>query len=381
MALTAEGAANADSIATQTSQMSQARQMLRAAIAAAPGDFSGLYVRPDRPDKPFHGMVDFTAAPAFSKLCPACETTIQHDLPDGSFAEHWFAAIGFRMAGVRRLDVPEFVMKELSGEIPPNYKLKGFVRLGADDSDDLEMIWAAPNGLSITVDSVVDDFNHVRRLNFRIVHSAVCSVKVGCDDFALWSKTFYGDTRAGSSIEGPLLGRLEFDLLTDDKNAIAELPLHDLRDQPVAGGIERHITLPGDVEGVAAGADAGSGSPLLNIFLKADAQKRIGDVKLVDRKIALTIDGKTLISDATVREPLGTEIQLTGKFTTAGIAGLVNAINPKPPESGSGMANAAYTWFAVAAGAVAALFVAFLALRSRRKKQTQNVGTSDPIAK
>lgn len=128
-------------------------------------------------------------------------------------------------------------------------------------------------------------------------------------------------------------GRLELALVANDPAKGAGPPLHQYGDAARTYRIERDITLPGDVEQVATATDA-NGRPALDIILAQSARDRInGDPSIVGRDIALVLDGRTVLSVATVEAPLGTYVQLTGEFTLASIRRLIGAISAGAPTT------------------------------------------------
>jgi hypothetical protein len=126
--------------------------------------------------------------------------------------------------------------------------------------------------------------------------------------------------------------RLEFALLAKDSAHGAGPALHGYGDDRTYH-VERDITLPGDIERVEVSVDP-NGRPGLRIHLTAAAVKRVNaSAGLLDRQLALVLDGRTVLSVATIRAPLGTEIELTGAFTLDEVKRLVDAVGPNALES------------------------------------------------
>jgi preprotein translocase subunit SecD len=130
-------------------------------------------------------------------------------------------------------------------------------------------------------------------------------------------------------------GRLELALVAEDPAKASGPPLHDYGDANTTYGIERDITLPGDIESFAATTidlDATTRTPAINIVLAAPAVDRINrGANLVDRRIALVLDGRTVLSVAVLRVPfLPKNLQLTGNFSLNDVSRLVDTISDNP---------------------------------------------------
>ena len=126
------------------------------------------------------------------------------------------------------------------------------------------------------------------------------------------------------------LARLELALVADDPAKASGPPLHDFVHVDTTYGIEQDVTLPGDIESFAATTDERS-VPAIKLVLTASALDRINRAAdLVDRRIALVLDGRTVLAVATLREPLSTELLLTGGFSLNDVRRLADAISANP---------------------------------------------------
>ncbi len=124
--------------------------------------------------------------------------------------------------------------------------------------------------------------------------------------------------------------RLELALVADDPAKASGPPLHDFVHVDTTYGIEQDVTLPGDIESFAATTDERS-VPAIKLVLAASALDRINRAAdLVDRRIALVLDGRTVLAVATLREPLSTELLLTGDFSLNDVRRLADAISANP---------------------------------------------------
>jgi len=125
----------------------------------------------------------------------------------------------------------------------------------------------------------------------------------------------------------PRTSRLELVLVASDPAMAPGPPLHDYGNGKTTYKIERSITFPGDIEGFSAILDAMQ-RPAIDIAIAPAALERINrTTDLVGRQIALVLDGRTVLSAAVLREPLGRRMQLTGNFSLDDITRLVNAIS------------------------------------------------------
>ena len=143
-----------------------------------------------------------------------------------------------------------------------------------------------------------------------------------------------------SSLTGPVVlvpaklearaSRIELALVADDASKSAGPALRDIGDAELTYPIERSITLPGDIASVAAVVDS-MGRPMLDLVVVEGAVKRINeDPEIVGRRLALVLDGRTVLSVAAVQGPLGERISMSGNFTIEEIERLVKAIAPAP---------------------------------------------------
>lgn len=128
--------------------------------------------------------------------------------------------------------------------------------------------------------------------------------------------------------DGVKAGRLELALVAVKSEDASGPPLHDIGDNSITYAIERSLTFPGDIASAAARLD-GEGRALLDLELEEGALKRInGNTQITGRQLALVLDGRTVLSVATVREPLGGRFSMSGNFSFEEIERLVKAIAP-----------------------------------------------------
>ncbi len=163
------------------------------------------------------------------------------------------------------------------------------------------------------------------------------------DPFSMHLSQSYYVPRKGAA-------RLSFVLLADDAANHGGTLLHSYYDDSKAYLVQGRLTQPGDIESASTMVNE-VGQPTLELHLVAGA--RIDDPKLIDRQIALVIDDRAVLSVATVREPLGTEISLSNS-SAAEIRRLLATIYPgRVPEDASdvfsGLPGAAF-WYVLAAG-------------------------------
>ena len=112
---------------------------------------------------------------------------------------------------------------------------------------------------------------------------------------------------AGSG-RGAANSRLALALVADDPAMASGAPLHEYGGADTTYRIERDITFPGDIERFNASLD-GIGLPAINIVIAATALDRINSgAGVVGRRIALVLDGRTVLSAATLRTPLSPPI-------------------------------------------------------------------------
>jgi hypothetical protein len=137
--------------------------------------------------------------------------------------------------------------------------------------------------------------------------------------------TFYF---SGATDAPPNTGRLELALLAKDPANASGPPLHGFgNNSATTYRIERDLTLPGDIEHFAAAIDS-RGEPIIRIELAEAAPARINrGTDIVDRQIALVLDGRTVLSAATLRAPLSTRLELSGNLTANDVKRLVDAIS------------------------------------------------------
>lgn len=122
--------------------------------------------------------------------------------------------------------------------------------------------------------------------------------------------------------------RLALALVAQDPTKAVGPALRDYGDPNRTYGIERDLTLRGDIESFTPVMTA-QGSPAIMLTITKSAVERINRVDhhhLVGLQIALVLDGRTVLSAPVVREPLGTQLQLSGGFTFDDIKRLASAI-------------------------------------------------------
>lgn len=127
----------------------------------------------------------------------------------------------------------------------------------------------------------------------------------------------------------PAGGRLALALLAAGPATASGPPLHGYDDPNAIYRVERTLAFPGDVERVAAAAGA-NGDPVLELHLSAAAAARLNGAGIVDRDLALVLDGRTVLTVAHVRAPLGRVMLLSGSLTGDDIKRLVDAVSPGP---------------------------------------------------
>ncbi|MFZ0820165.1 MAG: TIR domain-containing protein [Candidatus Acidiferrales bacterium] len=128
-------------------------------------------------------------------------------------------------------------------------------------------------------------------------------------------------------------GRLKMALVTDDSAKESVPPLHGYFDPDKTYGIERDLTLPGEIESAAAITD-GEGRPALEVHLTAAAVERINNgAGVVGREVALVLDGRTVLVVSTVQSPLASIMLVRGNFTRDKIKNLVETVSSTPPQS------------------------------------------------
>lgn len=138
----------------------------------------------------------------------------------------------------------------------------------------------------------------------------------------------YGMPPSGPAAYGT--ARLELVLLADDPATATGAMLRDFHDPHKTYLVARDITLPGDIASANAVVDS-VGRPTLELYFSAGAATRTGDASLVGHQIALVLDGRTALAEATLQSPLIGGASLTGNFTIAEIRKLVAAIYPPAP--------------------------------------------------
>ncbi|HEV3044006.1 MAG TPA: hypothetical protein VGY52_09050, partial [Roseiarcus sp.] len=190
-------------------------------------------------------------------------------------------------------------------------------------------------GLSLSElgDRVRDEVAELAKANGRDQVPAIYNDLVGSRSVFLAGPSADGGAPKGERTIASSGARLELALVAKDSLKNAGASLHGFGDNDKTYRIERDITLPGDIERVEATVDA-NGNPAIDIHLAAAAIKRMNaSAGLLDRQLALVLDGRTVLSVAMIRAPLGAEIQVTGRFTLEEIKRLVDAVGPGGPEN------------------------------------------------
>jgi Caspase domain len=124
--------------------------------------------------------------------------------------------------------------------------------------------------------------------------------------------------------------RLALALVADNPAMASGAPLHEYGNANTTYRIERDITFPGDIERFDAILDDRR-LPAINLGLAAAALDRInGGAGVVGRRIALVLDGRTVLSAATLNTPLSANLQLSGNFSWTEIKRLVDAVAANP---------------------------------------------------
>jgi TonB family protein len=127
-------------------------------------------------------------------------------------------------------------------------------------------------------------------------------------------------------------GRLELVLVADFAPNQTGAPLLNYRNTGKVYGIERDLTLPGDIDSVEETRDA-NGIPALEICLTDAAVKRMNSgASIVDHDMALVLDGRTIIAIARVRDPLGNALIISGNFSADDLNRLLDAIASSPQQ-------------------------------------------------
>lgn len=169
---------------------------------------------------------------------------------------------------------------------------------------------------------VTDDLILVRR----DVLEATAGKQVPWDNSALTGRVVLVPAKleAGAS-------RIELALVADDPAKAVGPALRDIGDAALTYPIERQVTLPGDIASLAVGIEPTTGLPTLDLTLAEGAVKRINDdPEILGRRLALVLDGRTVLSVAAVHSPLGARISMSGHFTFEEIERLTKAIAPAP---------------------------------------------------
>jgi hypothetical protein len=148
-----------------------------------------------------------------------------------------------------------------------------------------------------------------------------------------WLAWFLFHVQGGPPAEVRNSPRLELSLVANDATKGVGPPLHDYSDPNKTYGIEKDLTLPGDIDRVSGGKDS-EGRPVLDIQLSpAGGAKLIKSTnELIGRQIALVLDGRTVLSVALVQSGLGDRIEMTGNFTSEDITRMLDAISPRNPQ-------------------------------------------------
>src|ERR1019366_6283184 len=127
-------------------------------------------------------------------------------------------------------------------------------------------------------------------------------------------------------------GRLELALVADFSPTQTGAPLLNYSGATNVYGVVRHLTLPGDIESVAEAKDA-NGTSALDIRLTDAAVTRMNSgASIVDHDMALVLDGRTVLTVARVRDPLGNDIVMTGNFSADDMRRLLDASSSGAPQ-------------------------------------------------
>jgi len=127
--------------------------------------------------------------------------------------------------------------------------------------------------------------------------------------------------------------RLELALVADFSPAQSRVPVSQYGDNSRLYGINRDLTLPGDIESVAETKDA-NGRPALEIRLTDAAVKRMNSgANMIGDEMALVMDDRTIVAMAKVQSTLGSAILMTGNFSSEDINRLLDAISSGAPGS------------------------------------------------
>lgn len=133
----------------------------------------------------------------------------------------------------------------------------------------------------------------------------------------------YQSRRANSQ---PGTNRLQLSLVARDSTNGVGPPLNAYGDSTKTYRIERDLTSPGDIVGFSAASD-GSGQPAIALELTPIAVARINSGGILDRQIALVLDGRTVLSSAVMQSEISTHLELTGNFSRDDVARLVGALS------------------------------------------------------
>ncbi|MGA2045221.1 MAG: tetratricopeptide repeat protein [Roseiarcus sp.] len=123
-------------------------------------------------------------------------------------------------------------------------------------------------------------------------------------------------------------GRLELALVAEAPEKAAGAPLRDFTRPDLAIPIERDLTLPGDIESIAAIVDAQQRPALEAALAPAVVDRLRSGGDLAGRRVALVLDGRTVLAVATVQAGLAARMQFSGAFTQADLERLTAAIAP-----------------------------------------------------
>ncbi len=129
----------------------------------------------------------------------------------------------------------------------------------------------------------------------------------------------FGDSRPAK--------HLALALVADDPAHASGPPLHDFTDPAKTYLIERNLTLPGDVEYVQA-LKNDMGRPEMKIHISDAGVNRMNSgPSFLGRKMAVVLNGRTVLAAAQVHAPLQNDLLLMGALTPGDILRMMDAIS------------------------------------------------------
>lgn len=122
--------------------------------------------------------------------------------------------------------------------------------------------------------------------------------------------------------------RIALALVADSPAEAVGAPLQVFGDPNTTFSIARDLTLPGDLQSIAAGQDSATGQPIVLMEMTMSAIERINQGNdLVGRQLALVLDGRTVLGAAILREPLSRNVMLSGYLSADEIQRMLDAIS------------------------------------------------------